>query len=73
MRDPLMPRTNGALPREAVSHYNLIAPLGKGGMGEVYVAFDTTLQRRVALKAVRRDNRLDDEARARLLREARIL
>ena len=42
-------------------------------MGEVYVAFDTTLQRKVALKAVRQDRRLDDEARARLLREARIL
>ena len=42
-------------------------------MGEVYVAFDTTLQRRVALKAVRRAHRLDESARARLLREARIL
>lgn len=42
-------------------------------MGEVYVAFDTTLQRKVALKAVRQDRRLDDESRARLLREARIL
>jgi eukaryotic-like serine/threonine-protein kinase len=55
-----------------ISHYEILAPLGSGGMGEVYVAFDTVLQRKVALKAVRQD-RLDDEARARLLREARIL
>ena len=59
-------------PRRCISHYEILAPLGKGGMGEVYVAFDTTLQRKVALKAVRQD-RVDDEARARLLREARIL
>jgi serine/threonine-protein kinase len=59
--------------RRSFSHYEILAPLGKGGMGEVYVAFDTTLQRKVALKAVRQDRRLDDEARARLLREARIL
>ncbi|HVL67437.1 MAG TPA: serine/threonine-protein kinase [Vicinamibacterales bacterium] len=57
----------------SISHYEILAPLGRGGMGEVYVAFDTTLQRKVALKAVRQDRRLDDEARARLLREARIL
>jgi serine/threonine-protein kinase len=57
----------------AISHYDVIGPLGEGGMGEVYVAFDTTLQRKVALKAVRRAHRLDESARARLLREARIL
>ena len=57
----------------AISHYEVIGPLGEGGMGEVYVAFDTTLQRKVALKAVRRAHRLDESARARLLREARIL
>jgi tRNA A-37 threonylcarbamoyl transferase component Bud32/tetratricopeptide (TPR) repeat protein len=57
----------------AISHYEVIGPLGEGGMGEVYVAFDTALQRKVALKAVRRAHRLDESARARLLREARIL
>ena len=59
--------------RRTISHYEILAPLGKGGMGEVYVAFDTTLQRRVALKVVRQDRQLNDEGRARLLREARIL
>ena len=59
--------------RRTISHYEILAPLGKGGMGEVYVAFDTTLQRKVALKVVRQDRQLNDEGRARLLREARIL
>jgi len=65
-----MPDSSG---RRTISHYEILAPLGKGGMGEVYVAFDTTLQRKVALKAVRQDRQLNDEGRARLLREARIL
>ena len=56
-----------------MSHYEIVAPLGQGGMGEVYVGVDTTLQRKVALKAVKRERRLDESARGRLLREARIL
>jgi tRNA A-37 threonylcarbamoyl transferase component Bud32/tetratricopeptide (TPR) repeat protein len=42
-------------------------------MGEVYAAIDETLQRRVALKALRVERRLDEAAQARFLREARIL
>jgi len=42
-------------------------------MGEVYAAVDETLKRRVALKAVRPEHRLDTRARARFLREAQIL
>lgn len=42
-------------------------------MGAVYVGFDDKLQRKVAVKAIRSDFRLHDEARARFLREARIL
>ena len=50
--------------------YRIERMLGRGGMGVVFLAFDTTLHRLVALKLV--DSRGDDEAtRARVLREAR--
>ncbi len=47
--------------------------LGSGGMGEVYLGFDRKLERRVAVKTIRPEARLSPQARARLLREARLL
>jgi serine/threonine-protein kinase len=56
-----------------VSHYRRLHRLGAGGMGEVYVGFDETLKRRVALKAVHSAQRLHAESKTRFLREAQIL
>jgi eukaryotic-like serine/threonine-protein kinase len=56
-----------------VSHYRILESLGMGGMGEVYAGLDETLKRKVALKAIRRDQRLSAHAKARFLREARLL
>ena len=54
-------------------HIRVSEPLGEGGMGTVYAGFDETLRRRVALKVLQADYRLDPEARARLILEARSL
>jgi serine/threonine protein kinase len=54
-------------------HIRIVDILGQGGMGDVYAGYDETLQRRVALKAIRPEQRLDAEARSRLIREARTL
>lgn len=56
-----------------VGNIEVLHRLGEGGMGALFVGFDDKLQRRVALKAIRSDRRLDAAARTRFLREARIL
>jgi serine/threonine protein kinase len=53
-----------------VRHYRVLSHIGSGGMGSVYLAEDTHLQRRVALKFLSPDT-ASQMAAARLLREAR--
>ena len=58
-------------PGRQFGHYVIRARLGAGGMGEVYLADDTQLGRRVALKVLPADREADPTAQRRLEREAR--
>src|SRR5215510_4301167 len=56
---------------QSISHYKILSRLGAGGMGEVYLAEDLKLARKVAIKFLTPALMADEEARKRLLREAR--
>ncbi|HMQ03228.1 MAG TPA: protein kinase [Pyrinomonadaceae bacterium] len=71
-------RENGIIERktvprsgEQVQHFSIISALGSGGMGQVFLAEDTKLQRRAALKFLSPELASDPEHRNRFLREAR--
>ncbi len=52
--------------------YRLVAPIGSGGMGDVWKAIDTRLNREVAIKLIDAEHVAEPERRRRLLREARL-
>ena len=64
-----MPLTVGS----RLGPYEIVAPIGAGGMGEVYRARDTRLGREVAVKVLPRHLTESAEARARFEREARVV
>jgi len=56
-----------------LGHYQILAPIGKGGMGEVYRARDTRLDRDVAIKILPPAFAADADRMARFEREAKVL
>ncbi|HET7746783.1 MAG TPA: serine/threonine-protein kinase, partial [Vicinamibacteria bacterium] len=56
---------------QTVSHYRIVGKLGEGGMGVLYRAIDTRLERSVAIKVLPAEAASDPDARRRLIREAR--
>jgi serine/threonine protein kinase len=56
---------------QVVGHYQVIAPLGKGGMGEVYLANDAKLDRKVALKLLPSEFTDHKERLRRFIQEAK--
>jgi Tol biopolymer transport system component/tRNA A-37 threonylcarbamoyl transferase component Bud32 len=57
----------------SLGRYRVVSALGAGGMGEVYRALDTGLDREVALKLLPEDFAADPERHARFEREAKVL
>ena len=55
---------------KSIFHYRILEKLGEGGMGEVYLAEDTKLNRRVALKFLPAQYASDENFKARFKREA---
>ncbi len=58
-------------PGRRLGPYTLLEKLGQGGMGEVHLASDSRLERKVAIKLLPEELRAEPERRARFLREAR--
>ena len=58
---------------QTISHFTIVGQIGVGGMGEVYLADDTTLDRKVALKFLPEAFTSDPERMARFEREAKLL
>src|SRR6185295_11381455 len=59
------------LPEQTIAHYRIMEPIGAGGMGAVYKAYDKNLERIVALKLLPQEYLTHSDRRRRFLQEAR--
>src|SRR5215469_4056161 len=60
-------------PQQSIAHYRIVSKLGEGGMGEVWRATDTKLNRHVAVKILPETLAQDPDRMARFTREAQVL
>ena len=60
-------------PGTRLGPYEIVAPLGAGGMGEVYRARDTRLEREVAIKVLPADLAANPDVKRRFEREAKTI
>lgn len=70
-RQPAAPLQSATLIGQQLRHYKILSVLGKGGMGEVYLAEDTQLDRHVALKLLPPGLTADADRVRRFVREAK--
>ncbi|HXV61398.1 MAG TPA: protein kinase [Vicinamibacteria bacterium] len=68
-----MARTMALAPGTRLGPYEIVSPIGKGGMGEVYRARDTKLERDVAIKVLPDELAAEEERVRRFEREAKLL
>src|SRR5512132_4209581 len=66
-----MPLIMKAILETNIAHYRIMEPIGAGGMGAVYKAYDTKLQRVVALKLLPSEYISQQDRRRRFFQEAR--
>lgn len=71
MRDRLLKKATVIVLESTISHYKILKKIGQGGMGEVYLAEDSRLQRKVAVKILPAAAASSPESLARFEREAK--
>ena len=61
-----------AIVGQSIAHYKILSVLGRGGMGEVYLARDARLDRKVALKVLPTDLAANEDRMRRFVQEAKV-